>query len=64
MTNPRSEVLKERDLRAALTALGDISDAACTAIDFAKPSLPALAAYYKRLCERPGFQKHGCNGMP
>ena len=29
-----------------------------------KPRLPALEAYYRRLCERPAFQKHGCNGMP
>ena len=35
-----------------------------TAVDFDKPKLPALAAYYNRLCERPGFKKHGCNGMP
>ena len=35
-----------------------------TVVDFDKPKLPALAAYYQRLCERPGFGKHGCNGMP
>ena len=34
-----------------------------TAIDFDKPKLPAVAAYYARLCDRPGFQAHGCNGM-
>lgn len=33
-------------------------------IDFDKPRLPALEAYYQRLCERPGFRAHGCNGMP
>lgn len=33
-------------------------------IDFEKPRLPALDAYYARLCERPGFRSHGCNGMP
>ncbi len=33
-------------------------------VDFEKPTLPALAKYYSRLCERPAFQKHGCNGMP
>jgi glutathione S-transferase len=33
-------------------------------IDFEKPELPALAAYYKRLCERKAFRLHGCNGMP
>lgn len=33
-------------------------------IDFDKPKLPALEAYYQRLCERPAFKKHGCNGMP
>lgn len=35
-----------------------------TVIEFDKPKLPALDAYYRRLCERPAFQAHGCNGMP
>ena len=26
--------------------------------------LPAVAAYYERLSARPGYQKHGRNGMP
>jgi glutathione S-transferase len=34
------------------------------AIDFEKPELSALRAYYDRLCQREGFRKHGCNGMP
>lgn len=34
-----------------------------TVCEFDKPKLPALAAYYQRLGERPGFRKHGCNGM-
>ena len=34
------------------------------AIDFDKPKLPALEAYFNRLRERPGFRRHGCNGMP
>ncbi len=34
------------------------------ALDFEKPALTALAAYYRRLNLRPGFQKHGNNGMP
>ncbi len=29
-----------------------------------KPEFPAIAAYYDRLSERPGYQKHGRNGMP
>jgi glutathione S-transferase len=33
-------------------------------IDFAKPSLPAVAAYYERLSERPAYRKHGRNGTP
>ncbi len=33
-------------------------------LDFDKPKLPALRAYYERLGEREGFRKHGCNGMP
>ena len=33
-------------------------------IDFEKPKLPALDAYYQRLCERPAFRLHGRNGMP
>jgi glutathione S-transferase len=28
------------------------------------PSLPALQAYHARLCLRPGFQRHGNNGLP
>lgn len=34
------------------------------ALDFDKPKLAALEAYYRRLGTRPGFVKHGCNGMP
>ena len=30
----------------------------------ARPELPAVAAYYKRLSLRPGFQRFGCNGIP
>lgn len=33
-------------------------------IDFEKPELPALNAYYQRLCARLAFRVHGCNGMP
>ena len=33
-------------------------------LDFEKPALKALSAYYARLCDRPAFRKHGCNGMP
>ena len=29
-----------------------------------KPDFPAMSAYYDLLNERPGFQKHGRNGMP
>jgi glutathione S-transferase len=29
-----------------------------------RPVLPAVAAYYERLSERPGFLAHGRNGMP
>ena len=29
-----------------------------------RPELPAVAAYYKRLSLRPGFQRFGCNGIP
>lgn len=29
-----------------------------------RPSLPAVEDYYKRLNERPGYQLHGCNGIP
>lgn len=29
-----------------------------------RPELPAVAAYYERLSERPGFRAHGRNGMP
>lgn len=30
----------------------------------ARPELPAVAAYYERLSERPGFLRHGRNGLP
>lgn len=33
-------------------------------IPFAKPELKAVAAYYDRLGERPGFKKFGRNGTP
>lgn len=29
-----------------------------------RPALPAVSAYYGRLCERPGFQCHGRDGGP
>jgi len=29
-----------------------------------RAALPAVEAYYERLTERPGFQKHGRNGVP
>ena len=29
-----------------------------------RPELPAVAAYYQRLGQRPGFCEHGCNGLP
>jgi glutathione S-transferase len=29
-----------------------------------RPNLPALADYYERLSQRPGFLAHGRNGMP
>ena len=29
-----------------------------------RPALPAVEAYYERLTERPGFAKHGRNGVP
>lgn len=31
---------------------------------FDKPALPAVADYLARLAERPGFRRHGANGMP
>jgi glutathione S-transferase len=33
-------------------------------IDFAKPKLAAVSAYYDRLSERPAYKTHGRNGMP
>jgi glutathione S-transferase len=33
-------------------------------IDFPKPELKAVAAYYDRLSERPAYQAHGRNGTP
>jgi glutathione S-transferase len=34
------------------------------AIDFKKPELPAVAAYYDKLAERPPYRVHGRNGAP
>jgi glutathione S-transferase len=31
---------------------------------FEHPGLPAVAAYYERLSARPGYLKHGRNGLP
>ena len=33
-------------------------------IDFNQPDLPAVAAYYDRLTERPAYKAHGRNGTP
>jgi glutathione S-transferase len=33
-------------------------------LDFERPSYPAVAAYYDRLGERPGYRKHVRNGLP
>jgi glutathione S-transferase len=33
-------------------------------IDFDKPVLPAVAAYYDRLADRPAYKRHGRNGTP
>jgi glutathione S-transferase len=29
-----------------------------------RPALPAVAAYYERLSQRPAFMAHGRNGVP
>jgi len=33
-------------------------------IDFPKPELKAVSAYYDRLTERPPYRAHGRNGTP
>jgi glutathione S-transferase len=33
-------------------------------VDFTKPELPAVARYYARLSERPGYRMYGRNGTP
>lgn len=33
-------------------------------IEFDKPKLPAVSAYYERLSERPAYRAHGRNGTP
>jgi len=33
-------------------------------IEFAKPELPAVSAYYEMLSARPAYRAHGRNGMP
>jgi glutathione S-transferase len=32
--------------------------------NFERPEYPAVAAYYELMTERPGFRKHGRNGLP
>lgn len=32
--------------------------------DLKRPDYPAVAAYYELMSERPGFRKHGRNGLP
>ena len=34
------------------------------AVDFDKPELPAVRAYFDRLCERPAYRQHVANGVP
>lgn len=34
------------------------------ALDIVRPELPAVAAYYARLAERPAYRAHGCNAFP
>ena len=29
-----------------------------------RPEFPAIDEYFQRLAQRPGFLKHGCNGLP
>jgi glutathione S-transferase len=29
-----------------------------------RPDYPAVDEYFQRLAQRPGFMKHGCNGLP
>lgn len=29
-----------------------------------RPDLAAVTSYFDRLCERPSFTRHGCNGVP
>jgi glutathione S-transferase len=33
-------------------------------IDFTRPALPAVAAYYEPLSARPAYRAHGRNGTP
>ncbi len=33
-------------------------------VEFDKPELPAVSAYYDRLAERPAYRAHGRNGVP
>lgn len=35
-----------------------------TATPMEHADLPAVRAYYRKLCERPGFMLHGANGIP
>ena len=33
-------------------------------LEFEKPQLPAIARYYERLSDRPGYRLYGRNGTP
>jgi glutathione S-transferase len=49
-------------------SLGDITVGLAVnrwfSLDFTKPALAAVSAYYDRLAERPAYRKHGRNGAP
>ena len=53
-----------KDFTLADVPVGLVVNRWFSVVGFAKPSYPALAAYYELLTERPAFRAHGRNGLP
>ena len=52
------------DFTLADSPLGRVVNRWFSVKGFDKPNFPAVAAYYEKLTERPGYRAHGRNGMP
>lgn len=53
-----------KDFTVADIPLGLVVNRWFKLAEIERPDYPAVAAYYERLSERPGFRRHGRNGLP